>query len=127
MQAAVSAGRLDFDHVLFAPLHYEPGYAYPLIVWLHGRGSDERQLPRIMPLVSMRNYVAVAPRGIRATDAGGAAADACLWLQTDDHIQQAEQRVFDCIEAAAKSTTSRGNGCSWSASIAAARWPCVWP
>ena len=31
---------------LFAPMHYEPGYAYPLIVWLHGPGGDERQLNR---------------------------------------------------------------------------------
>ena len=53
----------DTVYTLFAPLHYEPGYSYPLIVWLHGHGNDERQLVRIMPLVSMRNYVAVAPRG----------------------------------------------------------------
>ena len=51
-------------------MHYAPGYAYPLIVWLHGSGSDERQLQRIMPLVSMQNYVAVAPRGIPLTAAG---------------------------------------------------------
>ena len=25
-------------HSLFAPLHYEQGYAYPLLVWLHGAG-----------------------------------------------------------------------------------------
>ena len=98
--ASLSAGSLDFAHVLFAPLHYEPGYAYPLIVWLHGRGLDERQLQRIMPLVSMRNYVAVAPRGMRVTDAEG--TDRYEWLQIDEHIQQAEQRVFDSIEVAAQ-------------------------
>lgn len=47
---------------LFSPLHYEPNYGYPLLVWLHGPRDDERQLTRIMPLVSLRNYVAVAPR-----------------------------------------------------------------
>ncbi len=52
----------DTIHAIFAPVHYEPGYSYPLLVWLHGPGWDERQLLRIMPLVSMRNYVAVAPR-----------------------------------------------------------------
>jgi phospholipase/carboxylesterase len=98
--ASFSASSLDFAHVLFAPLHYEPGYAYPLIVWLHGRGGDERQLQRIMPLVSMRNYVAAAPRGIRVT--GADAVERYDWLQTDDHIQQAEQRVFDSIELAAQ-------------------------
>ncbi len=59
-----STSQHDTIHTLFAPLHYEPGYPYPLVVWLHGTGCDERQLLRIMPLVSMRNYVAVAPRGV---------------------------------------------------------------
>lgn len=47
---------------LFVPMHYEKKYAYPLIVWLHGNGSDSRQLNQIMPHVSMRNYVGVAPQ-----------------------------------------------------------------
>lgn len=47
----------------FAPAHYESGYAYPLLVWLHGDGHSERDLAEIMPHVSVRNHVAVAPRG----------------------------------------------------------------
>lgn len=95
--ASFSIRMLDFPHAVFAPLHYEPGYEYPLIVWLHGCGSDERQLQRIMPLVSMRNYMAVAPRGIPLPEnrQGGHG-----WLQNENHIQHAEQRVFDCIELA---------------------------
>lgn len=85
----------EISHSLFAPLHYEPGYAYPLIVWLHGRGADERHLLRIMPLVSMRNYVAVAPRGIRACDAGG-----FTWPQTDQHVLQAEHAVAETVAIA---------------------------
>lgn len=50
---------------LFGPLHYEANYAYPLIVWLHGPGDDEHQLRRIMPAISLRNYVAVARNGRR--------------------------------------------------------------
>jgi phospholipase/carboxylesterase len=79
---------------LFAPLHYEPNYAYPLVIWLHGPGDDERQLLRVMPLVSMRNYVSVGPRGPRhmaARASGyhfGEAADCGL----------AEQSVFDCLD-----------------------------
>ena len=26
---------------VFAPLHYEANYAYPLLVWLHGPADDE--------------------------------------------------------------------------------------
>ncbi len=46
---------------LFAPQHYESKYGYPLLVWLHGAGGDRRQIQRVMPLISMRNYVGVAP------------------------------------------------------------------
>jgi len=86
----------DTAHALFAPMHYERNYAYPLLVWLHGPCDDERQLTRIMPLVSMRNYVGVAPRGtaIAAGD-GQAGYD---WLQSEEHIRHAEQRIFESIE-----------------------------
>lgn len=89
----------DASRAFFAPLHYEPNYGYPLLVWLHGPGSDERQLMRIMPLVSMRNYVAVAPRGFRvfSPESGH---EGWGWSQDLDHIQAAEQRVFESIEAA---------------------------
>ena len=81
-------------------MHYASGYAYPLIVWLHGYGNDERQLQRIMPLVSMQNYVAVAPRGIPLAEAGEPQQECCGWPQAGDHVEQAEQRVFDSIELA---------------------------
>jgi phospholipase/carboxylesterase len=96
--ALFSTGSADFPHSLFAPQHYEPGYAYPLVIWLHGGGADERQLQRIMLLMSMRNYVAVAPRGIALPDAEGQFG----WHQTDEQIQQAEQRVFDSVEIASR-------------------------
>jgi phospholipase/carboxylesterase len=89
-----------FPHAIFAPLHYERGYAYPLIVWLHGHGGNERQLQRVMPVVSMRNYVAVAPRGNRLPDQAG--RDAYGWLQTQEHIQQAQQIIFDSVALASR-------------------------
>jgi phospholipase/carboxylesterase len=98
--ASFSTTQIDFAHSLFVPMHYAPGYAYPLIVWLHGRGSDERQLPRIMPMISMRNHVAVAPRGTFVSNGETAGPECYGWLQTDEQIQQAEQRVFDAIELA---------------------------
>jgi phospholipase/carboxylesterase len=83
---------------LFAPLHYERNYAYPLLVWLHGAGADERQLMRIMPSVSMRNYVAVAPRGVAIAREDG--TEVWGWSQAPDHIQHAEQQILDCVEDA---------------------------
>ncbi|MGC4003546.1 MAG: hypothetical protein QM811_10590 [Pirellulales bacterium] len=79
---------------MFAPLHYEPNYAYPLIVWLHSAGNYETQLNDVMPHVSLRNYVAVAARGTVAEDRG------CDWSQSDLQIRRAERRVFKCLEVA---------------------------
>jgi phospholipase/carboxylesterase len=92
--ASFSRTSSDAPHAIFAPLHYESNYAYPLIVWLHGQGDDERQLLRVMPMVSMRNYLAVAPRGL----VSGNESD-CPWPQSAEQIQQAEQRVFDSVDA----------------------------
>lgn len=94
--ARYSCSESDAGHALFAPLHYESKYAYPLVVWLHGAADNERQLKRIMPLVSMRNYVAIAPRGTRSETGKGR----FCWEQTEEHISLAEQRVFDCIALA---------------------------
>jgi phospholipase/carboxylesterase len=85
------------DHCLFVPLHYEKNYAYPLIIWLHGRGDNERQLRRVMPLISLRNYVAIAPRGTSLHEDG---PTACCWQQTEADIADAQWRVSHCLELA---------------------------
>ena len=90
----------DAPHCLFAPLHYEPGYAYPLIVWLHGAGNDETQLLKIMPLLSLRNYVAVAPRGLREPSADGAEGP-CGWPMHARAVETAAQRVAEAVELVA--------------------------
>lgn len=103
--ATLSAARYtsagETPAALFAPLHYEPNYGYPLLVWLHGPNDDESQLKRIMPLVSMRNYVAVAPRAPLCRDRDAADFG---WSQSGevavDHWSAAEQSVFDAVEAA---------------------------
>lgn len=110
-------------HMLFSPVHYEAGYAYPLLVWLHGCGGDERQIMRIMPSISMRNYVAVAPRGIekthdseksdrKSTDVAGPNLNVTSILRErsrskidydwpgDVVLETTEQRIFDCISLA---------------------------
>lgn len=79
---------------LVAPLHYEPNYAYPLIVWLHGPGSDEREVKRIMPLVSLRNYVAVGLRGPVARSGG------FVWPQTAEAIALAGEHLAEAIARA---------------------------
>ena len=105
--------RQTHPHILFAPMHYEPKYAYPLLVWLHGTGGDERQIMRIMPMISMRNYVAVAPRGLLVEQpayppAFDLSVSAILhrpresydWILSSDSLTILEQRVFDCVAVA---------------------------
>lgn len=47
---------------LFTPQGYEPGYDYPLVVWLPDR-SQPFDLRRAMKRLSLRNFVAVVPDG----------------------------------------------------------------
>lgn len=98
--ASFSTGAIDFPYALFAPLHYTSGYAYPLIVWLHGDGGDERQLQRIMPMVSMQNFVAVSPQGLGTGEPKPDEREHYGWRQEAGAIASAEQRVFDAIELA---------------------------
>jgi phospholipase/carboxylesterase len=80
---------------LFAPQHYEANYAYPLVVWLHSAGGDERQLADVMPLISKRNYVGLGVRGPLARECRG-----FEWPQSADGIVAAEQRVLEAVAKA---------------------------
>ncbi len=52
-----------------------------------------------MPIVSMRNYIAVAPRGLPLAGRGSQ-GDLLGWPQAPEQVQEAEQRIFESIEAA---------------------------
>jgi phospholipase/carboxylesterase len=86
--------RAPFPHAIFSPIHYEKNYAYPLLIWLHGPESEERQLLRVMPFISMRNYVAIGPRAPWSGAEGGGYS----WRQSDSATAQAAQLVFDCVD-----------------------------
>ncbi|HND52547.1 MAG TPA: PHB depolymerase family esterase [Pirellulaceae bacterium] len=90
-------GRPATCYHLFTPLHYEPNYAYPLLIWMHGPQDHERQLQRIMPLVSLRNYVAIGPRGTcrHHDDQPG-----YHWGSGDSAVGAAENAVLDALDAA---------------------------
>jgi phospholipase/carboxylesterase len=96
--AVQAATRHSFPYSVFMPLHYEKNYSYPLIIWLHANGHNERELTQIMQLVSIRNYVGVAPRG--PVGAGGTSKFGFAWSDEESSIMTAEHRVYDCIEIA---------------------------
>ncbi len=83
-------------YALFAPLHYERGYAYPLLIWLHDDGGSERELRQLMPHVSVRNYVAAAARGV-GVESG---RHGYTWDHCPESACEASERVTECIEAA---------------------------
>jgi phospholipase/carboxylesterase len=81
----------------FEPVHYERGYAYPLVVWLHGACGSERELRLVMPRVSTRNYVAIAPRGCVPDRRRTGRYD---WQQTASAIEASEALVARCLATA---------------------------
>jgi len=89
-----TAPRRELPQCVLVPQHYERNYAYPLLVWLHDDGGDERQLKQIMPLVSLRNYVSVAVRGVNPASRGFG------WPETADGILAAESRLADAVSQA---------------------------
>src|SRR3954464_11074023 len=95
-QAVKSPPRGNAPYMLFAPQHYEANYAYPVVVWLHSDGGDERQLLRVMPHISKRNYVAVGVRASMLCEGRGGYA----WKQSPGNILAAENRVQEAIAAA---------------------------
>jgi len=97
ISASTTPSMSDAAHCLFAPVHYESRYAYPLIVWMHGEGGNEEELWQIMPLLSVRNYVAVAPRG---TQDSGRLRGGFDWGQSSGDLAEANERTRHCIELA---------------------------
>ncbi len=79
------------------PERYEQRYQYPVIVWLHSCHSNETEIGNVMPVLSLQNYVACAPRAPIAGEANG---QRFLWGQSRAAIAIAEESVFAAIEAA---------------------------
>ena len=79
----------------FVPENYEPGYAYPLIVWLHGSGSNERELSSLMPAISAQNYIGVALRG--KLPAANSLPGTFRWSQSDNQMTSLESELHDIV------------------------------
>ena len=50
------------------PPHYEPNYAYPLVVWLHDAEWTARELLDLIPRISPQNYLGLAVEGLTPTN-----------------------------------------------------------
>lgn len=86
----------DAPHdLLLLPQGYEPGYRYPLLVWLTDRsvaGPRRFDLGRVMTKVSLRNFVAVQPLSGQAAD-----AERGVWRAIDRAVREASihpERIY---------------------------------
>ncbi len=85
--ASQPAAATEADQV-FLPLGYEPGYDYPLLVWLPDSRDDRFDLGRTMSRLSLRNYLAV--------QAGGTTPEAC-WSAIErmaDRYSVHQRRIY---------------------------------
>ncbi|NOY42879.1 MAG: hypothetical protein GXP26_13725 [Planctomycetes bacterium] len=97
MPESTALRRADAPRNFFSPVHYEHGYAYPLIVWLHGPASNETEVSKALPMISVRNYVGVAPQG---TERFEGVCGAFGWGESLDDLVEAGERVMQCINEA---------------------------
>lgn len=82
----------------FLPIGYEPNYPYPLLVFLHGQGSNEEQALRLAPRLSRRNYISIAPRGPLASSARADGQLGYGWGADDQCDPLVEEYLFGAIE-----------------------------
>jgi phospholipase/carboxylesterase len=85
----------------FMPTGFESTYEYPLIVFLHRDGSSERQIIRLIPHLSRRNYIVMGLRGLaevyRADGRKGYSwdVDAGLTNELEDYALAAIADAYD--------------------------------
>ena len=80
------------DCNVFVPMHYEPNYAYPLVVWLHGDCQQQNEMVKYLPLISTRNYVGLAVGSSHRVEFGEDS-----WPQTSEQIDRAEGQIASAI------------------------------
>jgi phospholipase/carboxylesterase len=82
----------------FLPTGYEPNYPYPLVVFLHGRGSNEEQVLRLAPRLSRRNFICIGLRGTKYLGRRTDGRRGFGWGQAADLDSLTEDYVFRAVE-----------------------------
>lgn len=82
----------ETEHSVALPDGYVPGYAYPLVLWLHQAGEDENEIDFILPQISERNYLGAGVRGNVTLSCG------YDWSTTGDGLADIQQRLAEVLE-----------------------------
>lgn len=82
---------IDEPHAIALPDAYEPGYAYPLIVWFHGTDGTEDEVFDVLPQISERNYLALAIRGNLPTEEGA------RWASSVDGVVALARKIEQTV------------------------------
>jgi phospholipase/carboxylesterase len=82
----------------FLPIGYEPNYPYPLLVFLHGHGSNEERALRLAPRLSRRNYVAIGLRGPHRVDCDDFRHPGFTWPVDGSNDSLLEDYVISAVE-----------------------------
>lgn len=85
----------DLPFALYLPDSYEPRFAYPLLIWLHGDGANEHELQRVMPQISNQNYIGVAFRG--TSDDGRSAPGAFHWERGEEQLLALAEEIDETL------------------------------
>lgn len=72
----------------FLPHGYEPNYAYPLLVFLHGEGASEEKVLKLAPRLSRRNFICIGLRGPVSVGSGESPAYSWGGTAEQDHIEE---------------------------------------
>lgn len=82
----------------FLPTGLEPRYEYPLLVFFHQEGANEKQMMRLVPSVSRRNYICLGLRGPERVFRPATGNFGCSWEGDDATDSLIEDYVFAAIE-----------------------------
>ena len=77
---------------LFLPEKYEPNYAYPLILWLHGDGGTEFEMFSGISGISSRNYIGLSLRAPEKQESGGYS-----WDRSPEGLAKLESELYATV------------------------------
>jgi phospholipase/carboxylesterase len=82
----------------FLPTDYQPRYAYPLVVLLHGNGGSEESVGRLAPRLSRRNYVCISLRGPKDLGRRADGRAAFGWATDNSDDGMIEEYLVNAVE-----------------------------